>query len=146
MHFLLPNLIVLLVLFLSPAYAEPLNVKLGRWSIEPEKANNIKDRTPKYSCITEEVLASASRHNMVLSCTGTLLPTSNRTIAEWALTCPDGKITKWKMIARSAELIENFSTPLDYGNTANADRYSAKSIAKWLSTDCGTAPLFPKVK
>lgn len=138
------RLAIAIALSASQAYAEPPNIKSGLWSIEPEKANNIKDRKTKYTCIDRSALAAPSRQNMLFDCTGNLLTTSS-TAAEWQLTCPNAKTTKWKMRAISPQLIENSSTAFDT-DSGNDDQYIAKSIAKWVSDDCGATPLFPKIR
>lgn len=138
------RLTIVAALLASQAHAEPPNIKSGLWSIKPEQANNIKDRKTKYTCIDRSALAAPSRQNMLFDCTGSLLTTSN-SVAEWQLTCPNGKTTKWKMRVISPQLIENSSTAFDI-DSGNDEQYIARSAAKWVSDDCGATPLFPKVR
>ena len=51
------------------------------------------------------------------------------------------------MNALSQVLIESTRVPLDYVNKEKDERYSVKSLAKWVSADCEKgAPTFPKIK
>ncbi|MBD9361801.1 DUF3617 family protein [Methylomonas fluvii] len=141
---IMPRLAIVIALYASQTQAEPPNIKSGLWSIKPEKTNNIKDRKTKYTCIDRNALTAPSQQNMLFNCTGNLLTISSSAV-EWRLTCPNAKTTKWKMRVISPQLVENFSTSFDT-HSSNDEQYTSKSIAEWISADCGAAPQFPKIR
>lgn len=128
-------------LYSAAVLAEPLNVKLGLWRVEPTKASNSSAKQ-KLSCITKESLEKTPRPFMS-HCTQTLL-NSNGSSAEWEIACENGKNTRWKMLAISPEQIESSSTPV---GTVSKNAQVMKSQAKWVSADCGDVKaVFPAVK
>ncbi|MEQ1557968.1 MAG: DUF3617 family protein [Methyloglobulus sp.] len=133
---------MLFAIFSYPAYAETLAIEPGLWALEHQSASNLKGARQR-SCITEDSISNPVRSNMILSCTGKLSASSTRTSAEWELICPDGKNQKLQVKALSPKLLEVSSTPLGHTNVARKKAYKVKSIAKWISADCGNAPIFP---